>query len=821
MPPEGGALQTELAETRAPRLVAVAVPVPLFQPLVYSVPEGVAPVVGGRVRVPLGRRSLVGVVVETDVEPPRKGTVRDLLRVVDEEPALTPGLLALGHFVADYYIEPVGEVMRTLLPGKLKPRGGGPLQLTERGAMARPDLPWAREVIETLLLDGPQPAGALALRLGAPAEELTGTLLELQVRGVLMSPAARRQGPRYKAGVELVPRPAEDQLALCGRSAKAKAVVQYLREVGRPALVEEVTAAVECGAAVVRRLVKLGVLRSFTEIQALDLGRHRLSEPDRREAAVRLRPDQDHAVTALCHAVDQGHFAPFLLSGMTGSGKTEVYLRAIERTLERERAALILVPEIALVPALARDLTRRFGERVAILHSNLGQGERQQEWERIERGEARVVLGPRSALFAPTDAVGLIVVDEEQDSSFKQDSTPRYHGRDLAMVRARACDAVAVVASATPSLETRYNVERGRYRELQLTERAGHGRLPDGHVVDLRHLPRQRPGEIHFSEELVTAVGETLERGEQVILLRNRRGYAPLLLCRACGEDFRCDDCGLPRTLHRRDRTLICHYCGSSVAEPTACGSCGEEALEPVGAGTERVEEELRRRFPQARLGVLDRDVARRPGGAAAVLERFARGETQMLVGTQMISKGHHFPRVSLTGVLSADTYLGFPDFRAVEKTYALLTQLAGRAGRGDIPGRVLIQTHHPDHYAVRAALAGDDAGFAAEEMRFRRAFFYPPFSRMVLLLCRDADRERAVSHMRDVAEAVRNHPRAAEVLVSGPAPAPLERLRGQWRFQLVLRARSGKTLRELVREVATGSTAKDLVIDVDPHDLM
>ena len=482
----------------------------------------------------------------------------------------------------------------------------------------------------------------------------------------------------------------------------------------------------------------------------------------------------------------------------------------------------MLVPEIALVPQLARELRRRFAGRLAILHSNLGKAERQQEWERIRRGQARVVVGPRSALFAPVDDLALIIVDEEQDSSYKQDKSPRYHGRDLALVRARASDAVVVLASATPSLETRYNVERSRYGELELTERVGVGRLPEGQVVDLRRQQfRHRPGEIHFSEPLVENIHTALARREQVILLRNRRGYAPLFLCRACGEDFRCDDCGLPRTLHRRERALLCHYCGSSVSEPTRCPQCNEDALEAIGAGTERVEERLRELFPEAAIGVLDRDVARRPGGATAILERFGRGETQILIGTQMVSKGHHFPNVSLTGVLSADTYLGFPDFRAVEKTYSMLTQLAGRAGRGDLPGRVLIQTHHPEHYAVRAALAGDDAAFATEEMRFRRAFLYPPFSRMILFLQRDRERDRALARITELASRFERHRDAAQLRITGPAPAPLERLRGQWRFQLAVRSRHGKLLREIAREVALPHVGSDMAIDVDPYDLL
>ncbi|HET7041831.1 MAG TPA: primosomal protein N', partial [Gemmatimonadales bacterium] len=425
----------------------------------------------------------------------------------------------------------------------------------------------------------------------------------------------------------------------------------------------------------VRRLVSLGVLRQFTQVERLSLDRHMLGAPEKLPE-IRLRDDQAHALGRLTGVLDARAFAPLLLQGMTGSGKTEVYLRAAEEALARGRSTILLVPEIALVPALARAVERRFGDDLAILHSGLGVGERHQEWERVRRGEARVVLGPRSALFAPVADLGLIVVDEEQDTSYKQELSPRYNARDLALVRARDANAAALLVSATPSLESRYNAERGKLELLRLTERAGQGSLPEGILVDLKEEGvSRRPGEVHFSERLRFEIRKALADGDQVILLRNRRGYSPILLCRACGEDMRCEDCGLPRTYHRRDRRLVCHYCGSTLPAPKVCPNCKEDALEAIGAGTERVEEDFKELFPGVTVDVLDRDTARRPGGPAAVLERFSRGEVQVLIGTQMVSKGHHFPNVALTAVLAADAYLSFPDFRAVERTYNLLVQ--------------------------------------------------------------------------------------------------------------------------------------------------
>ncbi len=480
----------------------------------------------------------------------------------------------------------------------------------------------------------------------------------------------------------------------------------------------EVGAAVSCTPAVVRRLVGRGVLRQFTQVERLSLGRHILGLPEKAGTIV-LRDDQAHALGRIVEILDRREPAAFLLQGMTGSGKTEVYLRAAQEALARGRSAILLVPEIALVPALARTAERWFGGDLAILHSGLGTGERHQEWERVRRGEARVVLGPRSALFAPVADLGLVVVDEEQDSSYKQEIDPRYNARDLALVRGRDAGAVTLLVSATPSLESRFNAERGKLELLSLTQRAGAGTLPEGILVDLREEGvSRRPGEVHFSERLKLEITKAIAEGDQVILLRNRRGYAPMLLCRACGEDFRCPDCGLPRTYHRRDRRLVCHYCGSMIGAPARCPVCSEEALErsaPAPSGWRRTSRSCFRGWPSTFSTATRRGA---PAASPPCWSASARGEIQVLIGTQMVSKGHHFPNVALTGVLAADAYLGFPDFRAVERTYNLLTQVAGRAGRGERPGRVVIQTYHPDHYAIQAALRQDDEGFAREEMR-------------------------------------------------------------------------------------------------------
>lgn len=802
-------------------LADIALPLPLPDPLTYEVPAAWASQAkpGVRARVMMGKRRLTGMVVDVHGNRPEGMNLRPIVEILDREPVLTPDLLELARFMAEYYMAPLGEVIRSMLPSDLPPWGDRKVWITDAGAMALPRTLDETAVLGALREGGRMTVAELQSRVGL--EDLDGVLATLAGSGRIGTEEHRARSNRYVNAVELAPGDVAGHLVKAGRSAAGKAVVEYLAAIGRPATTAEVTAAIECTPAVVRRLVSLGVLRQFTQVERLSLDRHMMGAPGKKPEIL-LRGDQDHALRRLIEVIDRREFAPLLLQGMTGSGKTEVYLRAADEAVARGRSVILLVPEIALVPALARAVERRFGEKLAILHSGLGTGERHQEWERVRRGEARVVLGPRSALFAPVTDLGLIVVDEEQDTSYKQELSPRYNARDLALVRGRDAGAATLLVSATPSLESRFNAERGKLELLQLTERAGQGKLPEGILVDLRDegLSR-RPGEVHFSERLQLEIRQALADGDQVILLRNRRGYSPMLLCRACGEDMRCTDCGLPRTYHRRDRRLLCHYCGSMLPAPKVCPACSEEALEAIGAGTERVEEDFRELFPDVIVDVLDRDTARRPGGPAALLERFDRREIQVLIGTQMVSKGHHFPGVALTAVLAADAYLSFPDFRAVERTYNLLTQVAGRAGRGDRPGRVVIQTWHPDHYAIQAALRQDDEGFAREEMRFRRVFHYPPYTRMVQLLVRDKNRVRAESLIRELAASLADHPLSRGVRISGPAPAPLERLRGEWRFQLLARSADARALHRLMEEVLPKNPGYDLVIDVDPQQLL
>lgn len=539
-------------------------------------------------------------------------------------------------------------------------------------------------------------------------------------------------------------------------------------------------------------------------------------------ATLILSDAQEKAFTAISRAIDLRIFFPALLRGVTGSGKTEIYLRSIARTLETGRGALWLVPEIALTPVFARSLAQRFGDRAAVIHSGLTDRERGTAWQRIRSRDARVVIGPRSALFSPVGDLGLIVIDEEQDGSYKQEESPRYDARDAAAIRAQAAGAVLLLGSATPSMETFHAAEEGKIHLLELPERIEGRPLPEVFIVDLRREPAlpEEKGVALFSALLLARLEEVFSRGEQAILLAPRRGYAPMLLCRECGEDFRCDSCSVARVVHRNNAVLACHYCGARRPVPTRCPRCGGQILEAIGAGTERAAERFEKLFPGVRFARLDSDTSRRRGAAQAVIGAMESRSIQALIGTQMVAKGHHFPGVTAIGVLSADTILNFPDFRAGEKTFQLIAQVAGRAGRGERPGTVHVQTFHPENAAIRAAVSQDTAGFARQELEFRKTFFYPPFCELASVVVSGADREKAHALAREINEAAAA---SSELRVSGAAPAAIERIKTRWRFQVLLRSRSRRSilaaLERAIPEVSPSGLR--VAVDLDPRNLM
>jgi primosomal protein N' (replication factor Y) len=537
-----------------------------------------------------------------------------------------------------------------------------------------------------------------------------------------------------------------------------------------------------------------------------------------------LNAEQKQALAEIWRWLVAGKFAAGLLHGVTGSGKTEVYLGAIEAAISRGKTAIVLVPEIALTLWVGRLVRARFGERVAVLHSGLPDVERAREWWRVRHGQASIVVGTRSAVFAPLENLGLIIVDEEQETSYKQEETPRYNGRDVAVYRAQLEGAVALLGSATPSLETYHNARSGKYNLLQLTSRVENRPLADVRVVDLREEFRQQHKAAPVSESLRAAIALRLEEKTQAMVLINRRGYSWSLLCRSCGAFVQCENCSIALTYHKSRQRLECHYCGYSIRPPKKCPKCNGEYMYFVGDGAERIEEYLREKFPSARIARLDRDTVRTKREYQQVLGAFADGELDVLVGTQMVAKGHDFQRVTLVGVVAADLALGRPDFRAAERTFQLLTQVAGRAGRGELAGEVLVETYYPEHYAIQLAVKQDYVSFYEKEAHFRRMLHYPPFTALASVLVRDRKIENAIRWSKALAGYFAPFENRG-VKILGPAAAPLARLRKDYRFQFVLKSPKRSALSLALSGALDFCDAKKIpdtavIVDVDPTSL-
>jgi primosomal protein N' (replication factor Y) len=730
----------------------VAIPVGVHEAFTYAIPAEMRDSVrlGTRVEVPLGTKRVTGFVVGLNGKAPEGVAVKPIRGVLDTgDSALIPEIVELCRWAAEYYIAPLGLMLKVALPSNMAARA-------------------------------------------KPGDELRDAVGVRYDRWAILESSSETLTP------------------------KQQAIVEQLKTGPKP------VAALEGSDGVIATLAKKNVIRIERRARKHTLDAF-LSGQEAPEE-FRYSKEQQHAIDAIKKSF--GTFAPFLLEGVTGSGKTEVYIEVMREVVRRGEQAILLVPEISLTPVFAARLKQRFGERIAILHSNLSASERYDQWWRAHRGEVDVAIGPRSALFTPFQKLGVIVVDEEGDGAYKQDETPRYNARDLAVVRAQIRKIPVILGSATPSLESRENAQRGKYTLLQMKSRVEARPLPDADVIDLRNERGEKEdrGFVIFSAPLKEAMQTTFAAGEQSMILINRRGYAPYLLCRECGHDFRCRDCSVTMTVHRRAGLLICHYCGlrSKIAEK--CPICQGEVLQPVGFGTEKVEERFRRDFPGIEVDVLDRDSTRKRGELVRILDRFRTGKTQALIGTQMLSKGHHFPDVTLTAVLNADSILGYPDFRSAEKTFYLLTQVAGRAGRGERRGRVLIQTAFPTHYAIQHALRHDYEEFYKSEIEFRQTFHYPPATSMIAILFRG---ENVTFVERAAGEAGRKLEKAIEPLpgtrMQGPAPAPLSRIKGVYRYQILLRSAQRTALRRAVEAVMIGRkwSGVDWAIDVDPLNIL
>jgi primosomal protein N' (replication factor Y) (superfamily II helicase) len=798
----------------------VSLPVPLDQAFTYRLLETLQHRVqpGCRVLVPFGARKLTGLVLKLHDSPPA-GPLKEVLRLIDEQPVLEPELIDLGRWIAQYYCAPLGEVLRGMIPLTGEIRKTRVYSLTDSGRDAARQLLLGSTdddpTLQFLRLLEARPLSATYLQKKIPTA--SNIIRSLEKKGFIETENLEAQRDPLRASATrlrahwLAGPPEGVKLTKRERELHA-----YLELHPGSHNLESLETSVKGASQAARSLARRQLIALEPEAPT---GVFTAEAPPRT-----LNPHQLAAYQQIEQALREAKFHTFLMQGVTGSGKTEVYLKSIDACIALGRSALLLVPEIALTPAMAGQFIHRFGDRVAILHSAFHDAERAEQWRRIRTGLATVVVGTRSGVFAPVRNLGLVVIDEEHDHSYKQQETPRYNGRDVAIVRAQAAGAVAILGSATPSLESRYNADKGKYTLINLPERIERRPMPDVEVIDMRQEFLETRKLATFSRRLVETIGERLEKGEQTMLLLNRRGFSSFVACRACGEKLECVNCAVTLTYHRRDRRMLCHYCNYAAKVPTVCPKCGSEYLHFIGTGSEKVEEELHRDFPTARIARMDRDTVSGKRHFETILHGFREGDFDILVGTQMIAKGHDIPNVTLVGIVSADIGLGLPDFRAAERTFQLLTQAAGRAGRGDLPGIVLIQTINPEHYAVRLASEQNYDGFFAKEIQFRKLMRYPPFAALANVLVRSQNQEEALAMSADLGRILDPAPEGLKIL--GPAEAPVPKLKSEFRYQLLLKAASRKRLNETLRDLQQFARdhkwhATALVIDVDPLTLL
>ena len=815
----------------------VALPVPVDRTFTYSIQDA-SPVAGGRVLVPFRREQLQGIVVALHDTAPATET-RPILRVLDQEPVLSAHLLQLGKWIADYYLAPLGEVLRTMLPLGAEVRRGFIYRLTERGrsTLATPlqrsleedpadDLDHA--VLSYLAENGQARAATLRTRTSATTATLNKLIskrwierestavahgLRSSIRVAVLIPEARL--PKLNANQQLL----LAELA----SAGGRLPLSAIRQLAVPA---------STLATLVRRaLVRIEEVPTDGLFDAFDLPSDASSAP----VETMLNDAQRETMLQIAASVHARTFQPFLLHGVTGSGKTAVYIAAMRRALDVGLSSLLLVPEIGLTPAMVAQLRGSFGDQVALLHSALTAKERTAQWHRIRRGEAHVVVGTRSAVFAPIADLALIVVDEEHDTSYKQSDLPRYHARDVAVMRAKLSGATIVLGSATPSLESWANAQRGKYILLTMKDRVGRRPLPEVALIDMRREFTETGQDHLVSRALMQEIEATLGRGEQAMLLLNRRGYSFVVMCRACGEKLECENCAIALTHHKSSidddlrtpahQRMECHYCGFRRAVPKLCPKCESEHLYFFGVGSQQGEERLQELFPRARIARMDRDTMRNHRDYERILARLQSGEVNLLVGTQMIAKGHDIHGVTLVGVIGVDHALSMPDFRSAERVFQLLTQVAGRAGRGELPGRVLVQTNHRDHYAIRFAAEHNYAGFVEQELRYRRLLHYPPDAVLTNVLIEHSDLAKATRWVSQLGQWFQKKTLPG-VRVLGPAASPIARIKRIYRFHLILKGGNRKHLASAVRQMLAFADSveiprRHLTVDVDAVQLM
>jgi primosomal protein N' (replication factor Y) len=822
-----------------PEFAEIALPLPLRQTFTYRLPFGIREqaAVGARVLVPFGKRILTGYVVDLhekldadlDID---ESSIREVIEILDREPLLTSEILNLTKWTADYYASSWGEILKASLPAGLNAPSGQMVSITAEGAEKLLEDTASKaakfRILAYLSENGETSRKELIKQFGASAAQraIRELAKENLIAAVQRTETAQAKPKRRKA-VRLVSPPESpsenaepDSKPLTAAQSK---ILETLEAHGGEMLFTALLETADVGASPVNTLEKRGLVEVFVQ------------EVLRDPLADALLPDVDHftlnaeqktVLGKIEKALDAAKYKAFLLHGITGSGKTEVYIRAMKNALDAGRSSVMLVPEIALTPVFSRRLRAVFGDEVAILHSSLSTGERFDEWRRIRAGAARIVIGTRSAVFAPLQNPGLVIVDEEHDSSYRQNESPFYNARDVAVIRANFAEGVVVLGSATPALETFHNARTGKYDYLQMTGRIGARPLATAEIVDMRDVFRIAGKDLALSPRLIDGILEAHAKGEQSIILLNRRGFSQFVLCRMCGETLRCKNCDVTMTYHRADSKLVCHYCSHRANVPEKCPFCESHFLHFYGEGTEQIEDILNKRFPDLKIARIDRDTVSKRKDMEKTLLEFSDGKIDMLVGTQMLAKGHDFPNVTLVGVISVDTGLGLPDFRSAERTFQLLTQVAGRAGRGEAPGRVIIQTYYPEHYALRHAYNQDFEGFYAEEMRYRKNFHFPPFVVLASILVKHTNPQYANRTAQILKQALDRADTENKCRITWVAIASLSRLKREHRLQILIRSENRKVLRAVLETAlaeaeVSGADLKIANVEIDPVNLL
>jgi primosomal protein N' (replication factor Y) len=812
-----------------PEFCDVALPVPLDMAFTYRIPDGAVPAIGGRVLVPFRQQRMMGIVVALHDRKPQV-TTKNIVSIVDPAPLLDDQLLRLGRWIADYYLAPIGEVFRSMLPLTAEFKRVVGYRITEQGEMAlhqagmsgssaRSQRTPEEQEKEFRVLDFlTQPDGEL-IREGT-LRQSTGASRKI-LDGMVRKKWIEREDISTQQDAARTVKIAVLKSAEGKLNANQKTIVDTLAAAGGRVSVE-VLQSLEVPRSTLGTLVRRSLVNIIEERADFAVSR---TKPRPNPFHFDFNQAQKAALACLREKVESKVFSGILLHGVTGSGKTAVYLAGMRSVLEAGRSAILLVPEIGLTPAVAADLHQIFGDEVAILHSALSDRERAEQWHRIKRGEARIVVGTRSAVFAPVNDLALIIVDEEHDGSYKQEETPRYHARDVAVMRSKMAGATVILGSATPSLESYFNAKKSKYALIELPDRVEQRPLPEVEVVDMRLEFQETGREQVISRKLATEIQERLDRKEQAMVLLNRRGYSPAVLCRTCGKKLECQNCAIALTHHKREHKMVCHYCGYIAPVPKSCPYCSSEYVYFLGTGSEKLEELLHGMFPQARIARLDRDTVRGHEDFERTLNALNEGELDLIVGTQMIAKGHDIHGVTLVGVVGADAALGLPDFRAAERTFQLLTQVAGRAGRGQSPGKVILQTYFQDHYAVQYAARHDFIGFYEKELQFRSWMHYPPYSALANVLVRSTSLDDALKWSGSLGKWF-DQTRHEGVRVLGPAAAPIMRLKQDYRYHFVLKSPSREKLNATLRAMLAYAAQQkiprtQIVVDVDALWLM